>query len=427
MGEIDYSRIITIILGGGRGERLYPLTAERAKPAVPIGGKYRIIDVPVSNCINANLMKMFILTQFNSASLNRHINSAYRFDSYSQGFIETLSAEQSRESEDWFLGTADAVRQVRRHFVTQSPKYILILSGDQLYSMDFFSLIKSHEKSEAKLTVATIPVTREDATGFGIMKVDNSGRINTFYEKPKEDELLDEMACSIEDLTSLGFEVEEDKNYLASMGIYLFNTDFLVESLKNPKHTDFGKHVIPHSIKNVHVNAYLYKGYWEDIGTIKSYFKANLDMTKRKPLFDLYEKKLRLYSNPRFLPPAKFFNCSLENTLVSPGVVLDQVKAKDSIIGLRSMIDPGTTLEKVIMFGSDWYDKEAPGKENTIFGIGSVSVIKNCILDKNCWIGKNVKILNKDKIQHLNQKNYCIRDGIVIVKKNAVIADNTVI
>ncbi len=421
-------KIVSVILGGGQGTRLFPLTKQRSKPAVPIGGKYRLIDIPITNCLRSNINKIFILTQFNSESLNRHIYQTYRFDTFHNGFVNILAAEQTTDSKDWFQGTADAVRKNLIHiFDNPIIKYILVLSGDQIYKMDFNKLIDFHKENGNDLTISVIPANREDAKNFGIMKVENS-IITDFIEKPKEDHLLNQFNSKNEILNNFK-NIDPEKEYLGSMGIYLFNTETLYEVLKN-SFRDFGKEVIPHTIKTKKVGAYFYNDYWEDVGTIKSFLKANLDFTMPVPKFNLYVD--RLYTNARYLPPSKVVNCNISEALLGEGSIIQNATIKHSIIGIRSVIRNDVIIEDSLIMGADYYETEIDKKENNgknkiDIGIGDNTIIRNTIVDKNSRIGKNCRILNAEDIKNYDGANYYIRDGIIIIPKGAVIEDNTVI
>ncbi|MCS6874214.1 MAG: glucose-1-phosphate adenylyltransferase [Pyrinomonadaceae bacterium] len=425
--------VLAVILGGGAGTRLFPLTKERAKPAVPLGGKYRLIDVPISNCINSGVTQIFVLTQYNSASLNRHIARTYRFSNFSTGFVEILAAEQRRDSPHWFQGTADAVRQTLPHIRDWRVKNLLILSGDHLYRMDYRKFLQRHYDQNADVTISVVPCRREEAEGFGILKTDKGGRIVEFKEKPKGKE-LDEMWV---DTREFGLSEKEavERPFLASMGIYVFKYERLVELLeKNLEWVDFGREIIPEAIKTLNVQAYLFNGYWEDIGTIRSFYEANLDLTSPLPKFNFFDAEFPIYTRSRFLPPSKVHNCDIDNSLVSEGCILNGVYARNSIIGLRSRIDKGVRLENVILMGADYFETLEDLRRNIEdgtphIGIGENTLIRKAIIDKNARIGRNVKIVNNRGAENEDSQDGCyyIRDGIVIIPKNAVIADGTVI
>jgi len=429
----DYGNVVAVILGGGAGSRLFPLTHERSKPAVPLGGKYRLVDVPISNCINSTITQIFILTQYNSASLNRHISRTYRFSSFSTGFVEVLAAEQTKDNPEWFQGTADAVRQMLPHLRDWHVDTLLILSGDHLYRMDYRDFLDRHFKTNADVTISVIPCSPEDATGYGLLKTDEKGRIVEFKEKPKGD-LLEAMKV---DTTRFGLsETDSAKRpFLASMGIYVFNYARLVELLKqDTTRVDFGGEIIPDAIGNFNVQAHLFKDYWEDIGTIRAFYNANLDLASPLPKFNFFDTESPIYTRSRYLPPSKIQACDIDNSMVSEGCILNGVQARRSIIGLRSRIDSGVKLENSILMGSDFFESFEEIKENSSrdiphIGIGEHSIIKNAIIDKNARIGRNVQLINKNKVETEDGENGCyyIREGIIIIPKNAVIKDNRVI
>jgi len=409
-------RVLAVILGGGRGTRLQPLTKLRAKPAVPIAGKFRLIDIPISNCINSGIIHMYVLTQFNTVSLHRHIYQTYKFDTFSAGFIEILAAQQTLSSEQWYQGTADAVRQQFPHLRARNMDNILILSGDHLYQMDYTQFIDYHRASGADLTVAVKPVGREQVSEFGILKTDSNDHITEFREKPPVDQL-----DGLESDTG-----ESEKPYLASMGIYVFNRGILVRLLTGEKGDDFGRHIIPSAIKKLNVKAYKFHGYWEDIGTIKTFFQANLALTDNFPSFDLYHRDKPIYTRPRYLPASKLMGCHIENSIVCEGGIIEESKIERSVIGIRSRISPGVRLKNVIMMGADSYqtleDIEEDRKGGSpIVGIGNNTVIENAIIDKNARIGEDVQLINKDNVNELIDKNFEVRDGIIVVYKNAII------
>lgn len=429
----DYNNVVAVILGGGAGSRLFPLTQFRSKPAVPLGGKYRLIDVPVSNCINSGVTQIFVLTQYNSASLNRHISRTYRFSSFSSGFVEILAAEQRADSPQWFQGTADAVRQIIPHLRDWNVNTLLILSGDHLYRMDYRKFLQRHFETNADLTVSVIPSKREEAEEFGLLKTDTDGRIIEFKEKPKGDELE---AMRV-DTTNFGLSVEESETrpFLASMGIYVFNYQRLISLLEqNKTWVDFGREVIPNAIKNYNVQAHLFNDYWEDIGTIRAFYEANLDLAAPLPKFNFFDTTAPIYTRSRYLPPSKVHNCNIDNSMVSEGCILNGVTAKRSIIGLRSRIGNGTQIENSIIMGSDFFETVEEMKENISqskphIGIGENTIIKRAIIDKNTRIGKNVQLINSRGIDKEDDPNgnYYIREGIILVSKNATIPDGTVI
>lgn len=427
----QYENVVAVILGGGAGSRLFPLTRERSKPAVPLGGKYRLIDVPVSNCINSNITQIFVLTQYNSASLNRHVSQTYRFSSFSSGFVEILAAEQRRDSPDWFQGTADAVRQVLPHLRSWNIKTLVILSGDHLYRMDYRKFLDRHYSTNSDVTVSVIPAKPSDAEGFGILKTNSIGKIIEFKEKPKGAE-LESMRV---DTTSFGLTAAESEQrpYLASMGIYVFDYEKLIELLETHESAvDFGGEIIPWAIGKYNVQAHLFNDYWEDIGTIRAFFDANLDLAAPLPKFNFFNTESPIYTRSRYLPPSKLQDCDIDNSMVSEGCILNGVFARNSIIGLRSRLDNGVKIESSIIMGSDFFEPIEEIKADIAsgtphIGIGENSVIRRAIVDKNVRIGKNVKILNQPLVENKDGENgmYYIREGIVIVPKGGVIPDNT--
>jgi glucose-1-phosphate adenylyltransferase len=410
---------------------LFPLTKERAKPAVPLGGKYRLIDVPVSNCINSGITQIFVLTQFNSASLNRHIARTYRFSSFSTGFVEVLAAEQRIDSPEWFQGTADAVRQMIPHIRDWRINTVLILSGDHLYRMDYRKFLARHFETKADITVSVIPCRPDEAEGFGLLKADKDGRIIEFKEKPKGD-ALESMRV---DTTQFGLNAEESQRrpFLASMGIYVFNYGRLIEFLKEDEtRVDFGKEIIPSAIEKYNVQAHLFTNYWEDIGTIRSFYEANLDLAAPLPKFNFFNTDAPIYTRSRYLPPSKIHNCDIDNSMISEGCILNGVYARNSIFGLRSRVDKGTRVENSIIMGSDFFEsideiqKNLDGQKPHI-GIGQNTIIRRAIVDKNARIGNNVQLINKNNVETADGEDGCyyIREGIVIVPKNAIIPDGT--
>jgi len=422
------NRTLAVIMGGGAGTRLFPLTKERAKPAVPIGGKYRLVDVPVSNCINSDIRQVYVLTQFNSVSLHRHIYSSYTFDRFSRGFVEILAAQQTVGGAQWYQGTADAVRQNLRYFALPEYDYILILSGDQLYRMDFRKVLEQHIASQSDITIATIPVKRSEATGLGIMQVDGAKRITRFVEKPTDPAVLEELKLRDPLLAEVRVNAKED-HLLASMGIYVFNRDVLVSALDNTK-TDFGKHIIPDAINHRQVSAYIFQGYWEDVGTISSFFEANLAMCGLKPSFSFFDRSTPVYTRPRFLPPTKVIDSQIDQSLVADGSVIIKSRINKCVLGLRSFIGENCVLHDTIIMGCDYY---APVGDNAAedpvtmphMSIGRGTKIERAIIDKNVHIGEGVTITSKLGAPDSDGPNYYIRDGIVIIPKNAVIAPGT--
>ncbi len=427
----QYENVVAVILGGGAGTRLFPLTRERSKPAVPLGGKYRLIDVPVSNCINSTITQIFVLTQYNSASLNRHVSRTYRFSSFSTGFVEVLAAEQTRENKDWFQGTADAVRQMLPHLRDWRVNTLLILSGDHLYRMDYRQFLARHFETNADVTISVIPCRPDEASEFGLLKTNGSGEIVEFSEKPTGSGLE---AMRV-DTTQFGLSPEEAeaRPFLASMGIYVFNYDRLVELLKTDNTwVDFGREIIPCAIDKYNVQAYLYQDYWEDIGTIRAFYEANLDLAAPLPKFNFFNAEAPIYSRSRYLPPSKLNGCDIDSSMVSEGCILNGVYARNSIIGLRSRIDTGTRIESSIIMGSDFFETIDEitanlNEQRPHVGIGPNCEIRKAIIDKNVRIGKNVKLLNMNGMENYDSpdRTYFIRDGIIIVPKNALISDGT--
>jgi glucose-1-phosphate adenylyltransferase len=412
------NKVLAIILGGGQGSRLHPLTHERSKPAVPIAGKYRLVDIPISNCINSDIKRMFVLTQFNSASLNKHIKNTYHFSFFSSAFVDVLAAEQTPHNKTWFQGTADAVRQSMHHFLRHEFDYVLILSGDQLYQMDYEKMIDAHEKSNAEISIATIPVDANDATSFGILKSDDNHVVTSFIEKP-DSSLLPDWTSEVSEQMK-----NEGRHYLASMGIYIFNRDLLIDLMKNPDTNDFGKEIIPQSIDNHKTLSYQYEGYWTDIGNIDSFFEANIGLTADIPKFDLYDKKKRIYTHARMLPTTKIAGTILEKAVIAEGCIISAAKIEQSVIGIRSRIGDESTIINTYMMGSDRYETLEQIKNENIeilMGIGQRCFIKNAIVDKNCRIGDDVRINGGKHLENKETDMYVIKDGIVVIKKGAVI------
>ncbi|WOD44983.1 glucose-1-phosphate adenylyltransferase [Hwangdonia lutea] len=418
------NKVLAIILGGGQGSRLYPLTEARSKPAVPIAGKYRLVDIPISNCINSDIKRMFVLTQFNSASLNKHIKNTYHFSFFSSAFVDILAAEQTPNHKTWFQGTADAVRKSMHHFLKHEFDYFLILSGDQLYQMDYEKMIDAHVEAEAKISIATIPVTAKEATEFGILKADNSNIITSFIEKPDASLLPDWTSEVSDDMKSQG------RDYLASMGIYIFNRDLLTELMQNPDTNDFGKEIIPQSIETQKTLSYQYEGYWTDIGNIDSFFEANIGLTADIPKFDLYDKKKRIYTHARMLPTSKIAGTMLEKAVIAEGCIISAAKIEQSVIGIRSRIGDESTVINTYMMGSDYYENNLIIDRNetpVLLGIGQRCFIKNAILDKNCRIGDDVRINGGAHLEEVETDTYMIKQGIVVIKKGATIPPGFVI
>ncbi len=418
------SKVLAVILGGGQGTRLHPLTATRSKPAVPIAGKYRLVDIPISNCLNSGIDRIFVLTQFNSASLNKHIKNTYHFNVFSTGFVDILAAEQTPNNTGWFQGTADAVRQSLHHISPFDFEYVLILSGDQLYQMDFNDMISKHISNNADISVATIPVTAKEVPGFGIMKTDDGNNITAFIEKPKSD--FESWASEVSpEMQAQG------RIYQASMGIYLFNRAALFDTLTNDPHTDFGKEIIPEAISKSKVISYQYEGYWTDIGTIPSFFEANIGLTDDIPQFNMFDKR-SIYSRPRMLPPSKIQGTTLEKVVIADGCIIHASRIERSVIGIRTRIGKGTTIECSYIMGSDYYQsleqlEEAKNSNYPIIGVGERCYIRNAILDKNCRIGNDVRINGGPHLADGDYEKYTVSNGIVVVKKSAVLPNGTVI
>jgi glucose-1-phosphate adenylyltransferase len=418
------SKVICIVLGGGQGSRLSPLTATRSKPAVPIAGKYRLVDIPISNCINSGINRIYVLTQFNSASLNKHIKNTYHFSGFSEAFVDILAAEQTPSSVAWFQGTADAVRQSLHHLAVHEFDYVLILSGDQLYQMDFEDMINKHIEADAEISIATIPVHVNDVPGFGILKTDENSLVTSFIEKPKSgfDKWVSEVSPQMK---------AEGRLYLASMGIYLFNRKLLYDLLEGNERTDFGKEIIPQSINEHKVLSYQYEGYWTDIGTIPSFFDANLELTDDIPKFNLFDKN-PIYTRARMLPPSKMSGTLVDKVIIADGCIINASHISRSIIGIRTRIGFETQIENCYVMGSDNYQdleqiEESHLSQTPLMGIGDRCHIKNAIIDKNTYIGDDVKINVGEKLENGDYGPYVVQDGIVIVKKRAVIPNGTVI
>ncbi|HSZ84858.1 MAG TPA: glucose-1-phosphate adenylyltransferase [Puia sp.] len=420
--------VLAVILGGGAGTRLYPLTASRSKPAVPIAGKYRLVDIPISNCLNSGINRMFVLTQFNSASLNRHIKNTYHFSAFSAAFVDILAAEQTPDNPTWYQGTADAVRQCLRHLGPFDSEYVLILSGDQLYQMDFMEMIDHHKQMKADISIATIPVPDREASDFGIMKKDENGMITSFTEKPKKDILPQWMSDTGPEMQGQG------KHYLASMGIYVFNRKLLADLLQNVyvEATDFGKEIIPQSLSTYKVVSYQYNGYWTDIGNIYSFFEANLGLTEDIPDFNLFDNSNAIYTRARMLPPAKISGTTLEKTIIAEGCIINASRIENSVIGIRTRVGSGTTIVSSYLMGNDYYEtleeiEKADSHSLPTVGIGHRCYIRNAIVDKNCRIGNDVRINGGNHLENADHSLYTIKDGIVVVKKGAVLPNGFVI
>lgn len=426
------NKIVAIVLGGGRGTRLYPLTMDRSKPAVPFAGKYRLVDIPISNCINSDMKQIYVLTQFNSASLHNHISSTYQFDQFSGGFVEILAAEQTYASESWYQGTADAVRKNLKHFSDQDPDYYVILSGDQLYRMDFREMLDCHIRTGAELTIAAKPISRTEATGLGIIGADENGMIKNFYEKPAPDMDISDYKVPAKLMKQqLGKDVDKSNEYLASMGIYIFTAKTMEQALNNDK-TDFGKEIIPEIIKTRPVATYLFDGFWEDIGTIKAFYETNLNLASEKPAFNFYDEEMPIYTHRRHLPATKANFCNISCSLTSEGSIITNAYIVNSIIGVRTFIESGASLDGVYCMGASHYETEEEKAENAKrgipnIGIGKATIIKKAIIDQNARIGSNCRIGidNIDRPEG-DYEMYSIHDGIIVINKNAIIPDGTV-
>lgn len=420
--------LVSVILGGGAGSRLYPLTAARSKPAVPIAGKYRLVDIPISNCMNSSINRMFVLTQFNSASLNKHIKNTYQFSAFSSGFVDILAAEQTPDNATWFQGTADAVRQSIRHIEKNDFEYVLILSGDQLYQMDFAEMFETHVKSGSDITIATIPVTAREAPEFGILKANNEHSITSFIEKPKKEVLEDWISDTGNEMKAMG------RNYLASMGIYIFTKKLLFDFLQDEHKdaTDFGKEIIPASISKYKVASFQYDGYWTDIGNIHSFFEANIALTLDLPPFNLFDSNKVVYSRARMLPPAKISGTTLEKTIIAEGCIIHASRLESTVVGIRTRIGVGTTILNSYIMGSDFYETLVEIQHDIDHGLPKIGIgercyIKNAIVDKNCRIGNDVRINGGPHLPDGDHSLYTVKDGIVVIKKGAVLPDGFVI
>ena len=428
ISDLARTKTLGVIMGGGAGSRLYPLTQKRSKPAVPLAGKYRLVDIPISNCINSGIHHAYVLTQYNSASLNRHINNSYKFDKFSQGFIEVLAAQQTPDDDHWYQGTADAVRQNLRYFLNDGAyDYFIILSGDQLYQLNFQDVLASHIEKKADLTIATLPVEREEARSFGIMATDETGRVTSFEEKPGDEAVLDSLRMPAGILAEYGIQLQDDEErFQASMGIYVFNRDAMIEALDNDL-IDFGKDVIPNAIEKKQVFSYVFQGYWEDIGTIGAFYKANLDLCKTVPDYDFFSRDNTVYTNARFLPASKINGAIVRHSIISDGCIITDAIIENSLIGLRSMIDESTTVRESVIMGADFFRHEQGNLRNgdKPVGIGKGCTIENAIIDKNVHIGDNCVISPKGKPDQMDGDNFYIRDGIVVIPKSAVIPADT--
>jgi len=428
--SVNTSNILSVIMGGGQGRRLFPLTRDRSKPAVPLAGKYRLVDIPISNCINSGLRRIYVLTQFNSASLHSHISRTYKFDVFTAGFVEILAAQQTPTNTSWYEGTADAVRKNLIHFLSHDFDYLIILSGDQLYRMDFRPLIAQHTETGADITIATIPVNRAAAQSLGILQIADDQRITRFVEKPKDPAVIDSLKLSPAMQAKLEIK-DGGESFLASMGIYVFNRKIICELLDNPL-TDFGKHIIPQAIQTHRVFSYVFQGYWEDVGTIRSFFEANLDLVTELPRFNFFDMNAPVLSRPRFLPGSKINGAQIDHAVISDGCIINHARINHTIVGLRTIVESGTELNRVVILGSDFYEShesverhEREGQPR--IGIGANCKIENAIIDKNARIGNNVTISPAGKPETVDHELYYIRDGIVIIPKGGIIPHGTVI
>ncbi len=426
-------KVLAIILGGGKGTRLYPLTKDRSKPAVPLAGKYRLVDIPLSNCINSGMKQIYLLTQFNSASLHNHVTSSYNFDQFSNGFVEILSAEQTYSSESWYQGTADAVRKNLKHFRDQKADYYIILSGDQLYRMDFREMLKRHKEAGADLTIAAKPISRAEATGLGIMATDKKGMITKFYEKPAPDLDISEYKVNPDYLeSSLNKKADASNEYLASMGIYIFSADVMEKALEGTE-TDFGKEIIPGLLKTNKLASYLFDDFWEDIGTIKAFYDTNVDLARVQPRFNFYDEEMPIYTHRRFLPASKINFCNISSSLTSEGSIITNAYIVNSIIGIRTIIESGASLDGVYVMGTTHYETEEEKAENARkgipnMGIGKGSIIKRAIIDMNARIGEGCRIgIDDIPRPDCDTEAYSIHDGIIVINKNQVIPNGTIL
>jgi glucose-1-phosphate adenylyltransferase len=422
------NEVLALILGGGQGSRLFPLTFHRSKPAVPIGGQYRLIDIPISNCLHADIRRIFVLTQFNSASLNRHIAQTYRMDLFSQGFVEILAAEQTPDNPNWYQGTADAVRQAARHFTRYDADYYLILAGDHLYRMDYTELVDAHCDRRADITLAAQPVTIDDASAMGIFRFDRAGQIVAFEEKPTRDR-LEEIGQSIPPGATFAGH-SPDKPFTASMGIYVFSRDVLMELLQADSATDFGREIIPSALGKYRVNSYLFRGYWADVGTVGSFYDANIMLTRPGAPFKFYDPRRPMYTHPRFLPAARFADCAIREAIVAEGSYLDRCTVEESIVGIRTNIQGGATIRRSVLLGADFFDADDDATvrgTNPRLGIGREAVLDRVIVDKNARIGDCARLVNEKHVQHTDGDGYYIRDGIIIVPKDGVITPGAVV
>jgi glucose-1-phosphate adenylyltransferase len=415
--------VLAIVLGGGQGSRLFPLTHQRSKPAVPIGGKYRLIDVPISNCLHADLRRIFVLTQFNSQSLNHHVAQTYRMDPFSHGFVDIIAAEQTPDSSSWFQGTADAVRQAARHFRRYAADYYLILAGDQLYRMDYGRLLDAHVDGDADITVAALPVTPHDAPAMGILLFDRDGQITGFEEKPNHERLA-AIGSSVPPGTLFRDQTyNSDRPFVASMGIYVFSREVLLELLQNTPVADFGRELIPAALTTHGVRAYLHDGYWADVGTVESFYEANIMLTQPHAPFKFYDPRMPTYTHERFLPPSHLRACSVRESIVAEGCFIDECAIEQSVIGIRTHISGGTRITRSVLLGADTYESENTGR----LGIGRDVVLDRVIIDKNASIGDGARLLNESGVQHADGDGYYIRGGIIIVPKGGRISPGTIV
>jgi glucose-1-phosphate adenylyltransferase len=422
------SEVLALILGGGRGSRLFPLTQLRSKPAVPIGGRYRLIDIPISNCLHADVRRIFVLTQFNSASLNRHIGQTYRLDLFSQGFVEILAAEQTPDNPNWFQGTADAVRQAERHFARHPADYYLILAGDHLYRMDYSEMVEAHVDRRADITIAAQRVAADDATEMGIFRFDRAGQILAFEEKPTPDRLRAIDRSIPPGATFSGHAAE--KPFIASMGVYVFSRDVLLEILEEGSAKDFGREVIPAALGTRRVHAYLFRGYWADVGTVATFYDANIMLTRSDAPFNFYDPYRPIYTHPRFLPGSRLSECAVRNTIIAEGCHLDRCAIEDSVVGIRSSVQRGVTIRRSVLLGADFYeaDDAAPARgEGPRLGIGRDVTLDRVIVDKNARIGDGSRLVNEHGVQEADGDGYFIRNGVIIVPKDGVIQPGTIV
>lgn len=419
--------VLAVILGGGQGTRLFPLTHLRSKPAVPIGGKYRLIDIPISNCLHADIRRIFVLTQFNSASLNRHVGQSYRLDTFSRGFVEILAAEQTPDNINWYQGTADAVRQAARHMLRFDAQYYLILAGDHLYRMDYVALLDEHIDSHADITIAAQPVDIEDASSMGIFRFDRGGQINAFEEKPNRAR-LEEIGRSIPPGSTVGGHTNE-KPFIASMGVYVFSRDVLLEILNQDQSKDFGREVIPAALGRYNVQAYLFRGYWADVGTVRSFYDANIMLTRPGSPFKFYDADRPIYTHPRFLPGARLVDTVVKNAIIAEGCYIEKAAIEDSVIGIRAVIQGGGTIRRSVVIGADYYEDDgvARSSHGPSLGIGRDVVLDGVIVDKNARIGDGCRLTNEQKLENADGDGYYIRDGIVVVPKDATVKPGTVV